>query len=511
MAAQTYDDAIAALGQDGWPGTTTLATLYRQKGEILDATLIQDYGEVGRGLRVLYDSAPRGGPESRRVVISHELWAARFRCRNCRETPKTLVWCNNASHGHAYCYDCAVTLTEGTAGTAVVCDHCQDRQGVIGPSGDGFRFLDATDHRLMRSAVLECLYCDALVPALRYDGHACSAALLPTLPDGEAGISSGLDSLRGARSGRTIGSWAGQDMDTTSTPATQLNLFNPSADPFEGAATPTARDEHIAALERQLQDERRNREALELELRREKARYLRQTNQLHRTADTVRVIEEEQKRAVNRVTGALLEYNTRLTRGEVTATHIPVVMNPTGPSPGPRGNETLVTYWANSPDGVRMAPDTHLGRKAPGACLVPSVRIGLRQKYTRADGYLLAANYRLIDLADAYKMDLAELATINGWHYSVVPPEVVAEWRLGGKQPFLQAFVTGPAKPPDQGPVMAHLEEAPRLNLTELAALRSPTPDPEEALDTSPGQRSNNGPTSGEPSPGVEGTRPMED
>ena len=73
-------------------------------------------------------------------------------------------------------------------------------------------------------------------------------------------------------------------MDTTSTPATQLNLFNPSADPFDATATPTARDEHIADLERQQQDERRNRETVELELRREKARYLRQTNQLHRAS-----------------------------------------------------------------------------------------------------------------------------------------------------------------------------------------------------------------------------------
>ena len=200
----------------------------------------------------------------------------------------------------------------------------------------------------------------------------------------------------------------------------------------------------------------------------------------------MKFMEDEQKRAVNRVTGALIEYNTRLTRGKAAATHIPVVMNPTGPSFRPKGNETLVTYWANSPDRVRMAPDTHLGRKAPGALLVPSMRIGLRQKYTLTDGYLLAASFRLID---AYKMDVAELATINGWHYSIVPPEVVAEWRLGGKRPFLQAFVTGPAKPPEQGPVMAHQTEAPRLNFTELAALRRPSPDREETIATSPGQR----------------------
>ena len=157
----------------GWMARhTTLATLYRQKGEILDATLTRDYGEVCRGLRSLYDSAVRGGSESRRVVISHELWADRFRCRNCRET---LVWCNNASHGHAFCYDCAVTLTEGTTGATVVCDHCQDRLGVIGQSSDGFRVLDTTDYRLMKSAVLECIYCDALKPAC--DTMATCAAL----------------------------------------------------------------------------------------------------------------------------------------------------------------------------------------------------------------------------------------------------------------------------------------------------------------------------------------------
>ena len=138
------------------------------------------------------------GP-SRRVVVSHERWADRFRCRNCRETAKTLVFSNNASHGHAFCYDCAVTLTEGTAGAAVMYDHCQDRQGVIGPSGDGFRFLDATDHRFMRSTVLNtstatpwCPHCDTMATRVVH--------LLPTLPDGEAGVRSGLDSLRGARS-----------------------------------------------------------------------------------------------------------------------------------------------------------------------------------------------------------------------------------------------------------------------------------------------------------------------